>query len=170
MEKTIIRGTKVLYGEHSIRVRIIRSNSNICQYPLYIVTLQNDGEAPIAADYSLREYKAVWDYCGTLTNIFCNKYDTTAEMIRLLKGQKKYFLGAIKDLGYSDRYKLDTISVDNVEPDRATVDTIEPDRVSIDGTTEGKIYCTLMTDQIPEENYTNCDNEDSFSELCYRID
>lgn len=154
MEKTIIRGTKVLYGEHSIRVRIVRSNSDVCSYPLYIVTLQNDDETPIAVNYSLREERSAWQYSYILIDVFANSYDDNVRMIRKEKEYKECVLIGSKLLGIDRLYKLDTV---------------EPDRASVDGTTEGKIYCSLLTCQIPEENYTNCDNEDSYSELCYQI-
>ena len=147
MEKTIIRGTRVLYGEHSIRVRVIRSNSDICPYPLYIVTLQNDSEAPIAVRYSLREEGSAWDYSYTLTDVFANSYDDNVRIIRKEKEDRVCFLVGSKLLGIDRLYKLDTV----------------------DGTTEGNIYCSLLTCQIPEENYTNCDNEYSYSELCYQM-
>lgn len=56
---------------------------------------------------------------------------------------KKTIIRKEKDaklLGMKHLYKLDT-----VEPDRVSVDTIEPDRATVDGTTEGKIYCSLLT-------------------------
>lgn len=164
MEKTIIRGTKVLYGEHSIRVRIVRSNSDVCSYPLYIVTLQNDDETPIAVIYSLREEKSAWHYSHTLIDVFANSYDDNVRIIRKEKEYRECFLIGSKLLGIDHLFKLDT-----VEPDRVSVDTIEPDRSTVDGITEGKIYCSLLTCQIPEESYTNCDNEYSYSELCYQI-
>lgn len=170
MTKTIIRGTKVFYGEHSIRVRVVRSNSDICPYPLYIVTLQNDDETPIAVRYSLRKEMTDCQYSNVLIDVFSNSYDDNVRIIRKEKDAKEYFLIGSKLLGMDYLYKLDTVEPDRVSVDTVFVDTIEPDRVTVDGTTEGKIYCSLLTCQIPEENYTNCDNEDSFSELCYRID
>lgn len=170
MEKTIIRGTKVLYGEHSIRVRVVRSNSDICPYPLYIVTLQNDDETPIAVRYSLRKEMTDCQYSNVLIDVFSNSYDDNVRIIRKEKDAKEYFLIGSKLLGMEHLYKLDTVEPDRVSVDTVSVDTVEPDRATVDGATEGKIYCSLLTDQIPEENYTNCDNEDSFSELCYRIE